>query len=75
MDDQILRIVFKSGRVAERRGDDDVVGMLYAADEAELIDYIMSIDLWSNDVAFFSREGDTRMDEEIVLTMPVPRSK
>ena len=75
MDDQILRIVFKSGRIAERRGDDQTVVDLYDADLDGLIDYVMSIDLWSNDISFFTREGDHRMDEEQVITIPVPKPR
>ena len=38
--DQVLRIVFCNGQVAERRGDDEQVAALFAADEEGLIDYV-----------------------------------
>ena len=67
--DQVLRINFLSGRVAERRGDDETVVALYDADVNGLIDYVQSIDLETGQIAFFTREiEDCRFDDEIVIT-------
>lgn len=66
--DQVLRIHFVSGRVAERRGTDEHVWMMFAQDETHLIDYVMSLEIDSGYVAFFTREGDDRFDEEAVFT-------
>lgn len=67
--DQVLRINFLSGKVAERRGDDETVFVLYDADVHGLIDYVQSINLENGEVAFFTREiEDCRFDNEIVIT-------
>lgn len=69
---QILRIVFVSGRVAERRGDDETVAQLFDFDELGLIDYVMSIHLPGGEIAFFTEDGDQRFEGLDVLTLPVP---
>lgn len=72
MADQVLRFVFVSGMVAERRGTDETVANAFDMDSEGLIDYVLSIDLVSGECAFFTREGDDRMDEEVILTMARP---
>ena len=67
--DQVLRIVFCNGQVAERRGDDDQVAALFAADEEGLIDYVIALDLISGACAFFTDATDHRFDAEIVLKL------
>lgn len=42
--------------------------MMFAQDETHLIDYVMSLEIDSGYVAFFTREGDDRFDEEAVFT-------
>ena len=66
---QVLRFVFVSGLIAERRGTDETVAQAFELDILELIDYVLSIDLETGVCAFFTREGDDRMDEEVILTM------
>lgn len=67
--DQVLRFVFVSGVIAERRGTDEDVAVAFELDILELIDYVLSIDIETGQCAFFTREGDDRMDEEVILTM------
>ena len=65
--DQILRIVFRSGRVAEERGSDEMVQLLFAGDELDLIDHVMSIDLRSGEVHIYTDENDDRFNDTAVL--------
>ena len=65
--DQILRIVFRSGRVAEERGSDEMVQLLFAGDELDLIDYVMSIELRTGEVHIYTDENDERFNGVAVL--------
>ncbi|EAQ69439.1 hypothetical protein SynRS9909_01314 [Synechococcus sp. RS9909] len=67
--DQVLRIVFCNGQVAERRGEDDLVAALFAADAAGLIDYVLALEVDSGRCFFFTRPGDQRFDGETVLKL------
>ena len=67
--DQVLRIVFCNGQVAERRGNDDQVAALFAADAARLIDHVSALALISGACAFFTDATDHRFDAEIVLKL------
>lgn len=67
MNPLVLRIVFKSGRVAEERGDEMSVTALFAQDEMGLIDHIMMIDLVDGEVAIFAEENDMRYNDLEVL--------
>jgi hypothetical protein len=68
--EQILRITFHSGRVVEKRGDDETVELMFSMDEQRLIDYVMSIDLETGAVAFFSDEEDDRFTHAEALVWP-----
>ena len=63
----ILRIVFRSGRVVEERGGEDMVVALFARDSENLIDHIMAIDMTNGDVNIFCDEDDQRFNETEVL--------
>ncbi len=63
----ILRIVFKSGRVVEERGDLLMCAALYERDTDELIDYILTMEMASNEVAAVHAEGDHRFDDLEIL--------
>ena len=65
--DQILRIVFRSGRVAEERGSDEMVQLLFAGDELDLIDHVMAIDTTTGDVHIYADENDDRFNDVAVL--------
>ncbi|MAH29324.1 MAG: hypothetical protein CL959_01405 [Euryarchaeota archaeon] len=65
--DQILRIVFRSGRVVEERGNDEMVQLLFAGDELDLIDHVMSIDLRTGQVHLYTDEDDDRFNDVAVL--------
>ena len=67
--DQVLRIVFCNGQVAERRGDDADVEALFAADATGLIDYVLALEAGSGRCFFFTRRGDQRFDGETVLKL------
>ena len=67
--DQVLRIVFCNGQVAERRGDDDQVAALFAADAEGLIDYVIALEGESGTCSFFTEAGDHRFDGEVVLSL------
>lgn len=62
MNPLILRIVFRSGRVAEERGTELSIAALFARDEDRLIDHIMMIDLVTGEVAIYAEENDERFD-------------
>lgn len=64
---QVLRIVFKSGRVVEERGTEAVVAGLFANDSEDLIDHIMAIEMDTNFVSIYSEENDNRFDNETVM--------
>ena len=70
MPQQILRITFTSGIVAEKIGDDETVVALYDADHDDLIDHILSIEVDSGECSIFTREDDDRFDD---LDLFVPR--
>ena len=65
--EQILRIVFRSGRVAEERGSDEMIQLLFAGDELDLIDHVMSIDTVSGEVHIYTDEKDDRFNDVAVL--------
>lgn len=67
---QVLRIVFKSGRIAERRGNDYTVEKLFYSDIDNVIDYVMSVDMITGCIGFFTDVGDVRFSDEVVLTCP-----
>lgn len=64
---QVLRIYFKSGRVVERRGDDETVAAIYHLDEEKLVDYVASMEVETGFCAFYTRLDDSRFDEEQIL--------
>ena len=68
---QILRIIFRSGKIAEYRGNDETVERLFINDTDNIIDYIMSIDVITGDIGFFTEIGDVRFQDDWVLTCPV----
>jgi hypothetical protein len=63
----VLRIVFRSGRVVEERGSDELIMMLFARDEENLIDHIVAIDMADGDVNIYCDENDQRFEDEEVL--------
>jgi len=63
----ILRIVFKSGRVVEERGSEDMVELLFAGDELDLLDHILTIDQSTGQVDVFCEESDQRFNGMEVL--------
>ena len=65
---QILRINFKSGRRAERIGDDETVVALFDADSEELIDCVMAQDSETGACAIFAREDDDRWEPVEFIT-------
>ena len=67
--DQVLRFVFKSGAVAERRGNDETVALSFELDESCLIDYVLSMEIETGECAFFTRDDDDRNLDEVVLTL------
>ena len=64
---QVLRIVFRSGRVVEERGTEVMVAGLFAQDDQDLIDHIMAMEMGTNVVSIYSDENDTRFDDETVM--------
>ncbi len=62
MNPLVLRIVFRSGRVAEERGTELNIAALFAQDDERLIDHIMMIDLVDGEVAIYAEENDERFD-------------
>lgn len=64
---QVLRIVFKSGRVVEERGTEMMVAGLFAQDHEDLIDHIMAMEVGTNFVSIYSDENDNRFDNETVM--------
>lgn len=72
---QILRIVFRSGKVAEYRGNDETVERLFHNDADNIIDYIMSLDIITGHIGFFTEVGDDRFRDEWVLTSPAMSRK
>lgn len=67
MNPLVLRIVFKSGRVAEERGTEESIEALFAHDEMQLIDYVMTIDLVDGEVAIFADADNVSYDGLEVL--------
>ena len=63
----ILRIVFRSGRVVEERGTEELITLLFARDEDDLIDHIVAIDMATSEVNIYCDEGDQRFDDCEVL--------
>ena len=68
MASQVLRFVFANGTVREKRGTDVDVAMAFELDENRIIDYVISMEVESGECAFFTREDDTRYDEEVIFT-------
>ena len=64
---QVLRIVFRSGRVVEERGTEVMVAGLFANDHEDLIDHIMAIEMGTNLVSIYTDEKDNRFDQETVM--------
>ena len=69
MEDQVLRIIFKSGRIVERVGNDDIAAAIYAMDDTFLVDYILSMDINTGEVAFHTRGDDYRWDDEVIMVV------
>ena len=67
MPELILRIVFKSGRIVEERGSEEMVELLFAGDELDLLDHIMTIDKSTGQVDVYCEESDQRFNEMEVL--------
>lgn len=63
----ILRIVFRSGRVVEERGPEELISLLFARDEDDLIDHIVAIDMATGDVNIYCDEDDQRFNDVEVL--------
>jgi hypothetical protein len=63
----VLRIVFRSGRVVEERGTEELITLLFARDEEDLIDHIMAIDMADGNVNIYCDETDQRFNDAEVL--------
>ena len=63
----ILRIVFRSGRVVEERGGEDMINALFARDADNLLDHIMAIDMSDGEVNIYCDEDDQRFNDCEVL--------
>ena len=69
---QIMRIVFRSGRVVEERGQDWIVFQLFRQDTEHLIDHIMTIDMADGEVNIYTDIDDNRFDgTEVVYSNDV----
>ena len=64
---QIMRIVFRSGRVVEERGQEWIVSQLFGQDTERLIDHIMTIDMADGDVNIYTDIDDDRFDGTDVI--------
>lgn len=64
-----MRIVFRSGRVVEERGQEWMISQLFSQDEMDLIDYVITIDTVDGEVNIFTDVNDDRFDNsEVVFT-------
>lgn len=63
----VLRIVFKSGRVAEERGTEWSVVALFEGDSEDLIDYIMALEIASTECHIYCAEEDDRFENAEIL--------
>ena len=68
----IIRIVFRSGRVAEERGTETNVWELFADDHLGIIDHIQTIDLSSMEVAIFDVENRGAGQEVLFVSDLIP---
>ena len=64
---QIMRIVFRSGRVVEERGQEWIVSQLFGQDTDRLIDYIMTIDMRDGEINIYTDIDDERFDGTEVI--------
>ena len=64
---QIMRIVFRSGRVVEERGQEWIVSQLFGQDTERLIDHIVTIDMTDGDVNIYTDIDDDRFDGTDVI--------
>ena len=64
---QIMRIVFRSGRVVEERGQEWIVSQLFGQDTEHLIDHVMTMDMGDGEVNIYTDVDDSRFDGQEVI--------
>jgi hypothetical protein len=62
-----MRIVFRSGRVVEERGQEWIVSQLFGQDTECLIDHIVTMDMSDGEVNIYTDIDDNRFDGTDVI--------